>query len=336
MKLKRKISNFLFGGFTILIIPKTTKTTKQFKFNTLATYSLLVAFIVLNIFVSISSVIFYNKSQNLDSENVYLSTALKTNQSTISVLEDKTLYQDLEINKLSEENTAVLDYLNNRIIEVNDLRSQLTETIATFNEANNSDISIPISRSLDSTSIDTIYESKNYDDQNAEPDFDELQKQDELTLVIKDLKLESNTLINEIENELEYLSCLPDLVPVDGRLSSGFGYRIHPITGYRSFHYGIDITQNRGTPVHAAGSGVVMFAGYSGGFGKVIIISHGYGYETVYAHNNKTYVQVGDIVSKGDIISEVGNTGNSTGPHLHFEIHVNDKPVDPKSILKFN
>lgn len=336
MKIKKKLFDFIFSNFTLTIIPKTTKNTKQFKLNSLAIYSLIVAFIALNIFISISSVIFYNKSQILANKNSDLSSELESNQSAISVLEFENTSRNSEIAKLTSESDDVLEYLNNRIIEVNDLRDQLTHAISSFNETNNTEISVPIGRSLDRTSIETIYQSKNYDDQNAEDDLAEIQKQDELSSVIEDLRNESNSLINEIETELDYLVCLPDLVPVDGRLTSGFGYRIHPITGLRSFHYGIDISANQGTPVKAAGSGVVIFSGWSGGFGKVVIISHGYGYETVYAHNNKIYAKVGDLVTKGDIISEVGTTGRSTGSHLHFEIHISDEPVNPKSVLKFD
>jgi len=177
---------------------------------------------------------------------------------------------------------------------------------------------------------------RNIDDKLAEMDTEEIKEQDALSQAIYSMKEESSSLISEIESELEYLDCLPDLPPVEGRLSSGFGYRRHPITGLRSFHYGIDITNNRGTPVQASGSGVVVFSGWRGTYGKVIIISHGYGYETVYAHNNQLYVSVGDTVEKGDVISAVGNTGNSTGPHLHFEIRLNGKAVNPLTYLRYD
>lgn len=336
MKFFKKLKDFVFSDFTVLIIPKTTKTTKQFKLNSLATYLLIVAFIVLNVFVSMASVYYYNESRTLDSENNYLSTELSTNLDTIDVLENKTNTQGSEIVDLLDENEDVLDYLNIRIAEVNELYTEMSNVIATFNTANNSDISVPVSRSLDRTSIQAISTFRNTDDETAEIDLEQEKHQDELTRVVDTLKAESTTLKAEIESELEFLDCLPDLVPVEGRISSGFGYRTHPITGLRSFHYGIDITNNRGVDVQAAGSGVVVFSGWSGGFGKVIIISHGYGYETVYAHNNALFVEVGDKVSKGDYISEIGSTGTSTGPHLHFEIRIDGEAVDPTGILRYD
>lgn len=335
MEFFRKLKQFIINDFTILIIPKSTKTTKQIRLNALATYSFIIGFIILNIFVSITSVTYYTKTQALDTENTKLSTEVQSNLELISLLESKTSLQGDEIIQLVEDNADVLKYLNTRIAEVNELYNEMTNVIATFNTENNSNISVPITRSLDRTSIQAIENFKNDDAEDAEVDLEEIKKQDELTSLIASMKETSSSLITEIEDELEYLEALPDNVPLEGRISSGFGYRRHPITGLRSFHYGVDITGDRGTPVQAAGSGVVTFSGWSGDFGKVVIISHGYGYESVYAHNDKLLVEVGDVVQKGDIITKVGSTGRSTGPHLHFEIHFNGEQIDPVGVLRY-
>lgn len=336
MVIWHKIKTLFSSGFTVLIIPKTTKTTKQFKLNSFTTYLVIIGFLVLNVLISVTSVVYYNRSQALDHENTYLSSELVTNLDVITTLQETTSLQDSEIIDLINENEDVLLYLNTRIAEVNELYNEMTNVISTFNTANDSDISVPISRSLDRTSVQTVSTYKNNDPENEPMDLEEIKEQDDLTDVIASLEFESEVLIKEIESELEYLDCLPDWLPVEGRVSSGFGYRRHPVTGLRSFHYGIDITADRGTSVQAAGTGVVSFSGWSGGYGKVVVISHGYGYETVYAHNNTLLVEVGDIVNKGDIISEVGNTGNSTGPHLHFEIRVDGEAIDPTSVLRFD
>ncbi len=132
---------------------------------------------------------------------------------------------------------------------------------------------------------------------------------------------EYTSVIEEVENTLDFLDCKPDLKPVNGHITSGFGLRRDPVTGRRSMHKGLDIANTRGSDIVAAGSGVVTYSGYNGSYGKTIVVSHGYGYKTVYAHNNKNLVQVGDHVEKGQLIGQVGNTGKSTGPHVHFEIH---------------
>jgi len=120
--------------------------------------------------------------------------------------------------------------------------------------------------------------------------------------------------------------------PVYGVISSGFGWRIHPITGKYSFHSGVDIAAPEGTPIFAAESGVVEFAGENGGYGLMIKIKSA-SYEHIYGHLSQIDVYEGQYVKKGQIIGRVGNTGLSTGPHLHFEVRVNEKAVNPINYL---
>ncbi|MBV8689956.1 MAG: peptidoglycan DD-metalloendopeptidase family protein [Candidatus Eremiobacteraeota bacterium] len=122
--------------------------------------------------------------------------------------------------------------------------------------------------------------------------------------------------------------------PVHGPITSPFGWRIHPIAGVRSFHEGIDIGASSGTPIAAAESGRVIYAGWYGGYGNYISIDHGGGVSTGYGHCSAIYVSVGQDVSRGQAIGAVGSTGYSTGPHLHFEVRINGKPVDPLSRLR--
>jgi murein DD-endopeptidase MepM/ murein hydrolase activator NlpD len=117
--------------------------------------------------------------------------------------------------------------------------------------------------------------------------------------------------------------------PVSGRMSSTFGYRNHPISGGRKMHTGIDLASPSGTPIKAAGSGKVITASYIRGYGNTIVIDHGGGISTLYGHCSKLYASVGQSVKTGDRVAAVGSTGNSTGPHLHFEVRVNGKPVNP-------
>lgn len=125
-------------------------------------------------------------------------------------------------------------------------------------------------------------------------------------------------------------------MPVVGaRISSPFGYRIHPITGEYKMHTGIDLAAAQGTPIYAADGGTVVVASWMNGYGNVVIIDHGNGIQTLYAHirDGGTVVSVGQSVGRGDKIAEVGSTGNSTGPHCHFEVRVNGTPVDPMGYL---
>lgn len=117
--------------------------------------------------------------------------------------------------------------------------------------------------------------------------------------------------------------------PVRGRLTSRFGYRRHPITGVYKLHTGCDLACSTGTPIHAAGDGRVIIAGYDRAYGYHVVIDHGGGLSTLYGHCSRLLVSVGQNVQRGDVIGKVGSTGYSTGPHLHFEKRINGKPVNP-------
>ena len=121
--------------------------------------------------------------------------------------------------------------------------------------------------------------------------------------------------------------------PVNAPITSDFGWRIHPIYGTSRLHAGTDFGVDEGTPVHAAYGGVVVEAGWISGYGYTVIIDHGNGMSTLYAHNSDVAVSPGQTVSKGQVVSYSGNTGGSTGPHLHFEVRINGEPTDPMGYL---
>ncbi len=123
-------------------------------------------------------------------------------------------------------------------------------------------------------------------------------------------------------------------MPVDGRVSSPYGWRRHPISGRRTFHTGLDIAAPTGTPVRVPAGGRVAFAGWNGGYGNYVVVDHGNGLRTAYAHLSRIHVRVGQTVDAGTSIGAVGSTGRSTGPHLHFEVKRNGSFVDPRAYLR--
>lgn len=138
-----------------------------------------------------------------------------------------------------------------------------------------------------------------------------------------------------LEGKREQLACTPSILPTRGWLSSGFGYRISPFTGTIQMHEGIDISNAVGTPIGAPADGLVVKVGREYGYGKVLVINHGYGTITRYGHLHKTHVKIGQKVKRGDLIGEIGNSGRSTGPHLHYEVRVNNVAVDPRKYILF-
>ena len=189
----------------------------------------------------------------------------------------------------------------------------------------------------DSVRIKLIEQKKELDKVNVMSD-DQLAKDIEYTLNNIAARIayqfQSYTSIEKlIKNQGDKLSSIPAIQPVSNkdltRIARGFGFRIHPIYGIAKMHSGLDFTSPQGTPIYATGDGVVTTAGMGTGTGNHVIINHGYGYETVYMHMVRVKTSVGQRVKRGEVIGWVGSTGASTGPHCHYEVHINGTPVDP-------
>ena len=132
-----------------------------------------------------------------------------------------------------------------------------------------------------------------------------------------------------LENKRTHLSCTPAIWPVRGWLTGTFGYRLSPFTGQKQLHEGLDIAASPMTSIIAPADGTVFYSGFMPGWGNVLILNHGYGCRTFFAHNARNLVSSGKNVKRGEVIAYVGNTGQSTGPHLHYEVHINGVPRDP-------
>jgi murein DD-endopeptidase MepM/ murein hydrolase activator NlpD len=142
-------------------------------------------------------------------------------------------------------------------------------------------------------------------------------------------ELSFQELTESMKDRRSLWSATPSIWPVKGWLTSGFGNRLSPFTGDIAMHNGIDIASHRDTPILATAAGVVSYEGFDSGLGKVVKINHGYGMQTMYGHLSKTAVKIGQRVKRGDVIAYVGNTGLSTGPHLHYAVIDHDVPVNP-------
>lgn len=172
---------------------------------------------------------------------------------------------------------------------------------------------------------------------NAQP-VTEAQLQAQITELMLEIERRSDRL-SVFEAKLLQQKIKKDMLPSEspvevGYNSSSFGWRADPFSGKTAFHEGLDFTANTGTPIYAAAGGIVTTAEQTPDYGKIVKIDHGSGLETRYAHTSMILVKVGDIVKQGQLIAKVGNTGRSTGAHLHFEVRLNGAALDPRKYLK--
>jgi murein DD-endopeptidase MepM/ murein hydrolase activator NlpD len=205
----------------------------------------------------------------------------------------------------------------------------------------------------DNTVYRSIFESEPIPDSAR---IKEMEKKKEVQLVqtlgenelINALKKQLNTLSQRVayqtisykeidgmvKNKEKLLLAIPAIQPVSNkdlnRIASGFGNRIDPVYKVRKFHAGLDFTAPIGTPIYATADGIVKEADFNtGGYGNHVVINHGYGYQTLYGHMYRIKAKAGQTIKRGEVIGYVGNTGKSTGPHCHYEVHRNGTPVDP-------
>lgn len=159
----------------------------------------------------------------------------------------------------------------------------------------------------------------------------------------KELYVQANSydeILQMVKTQKVKMENIPAIQPVLNkdlkRMASGYGWRIDPVYHIRRFHQGMDFSAPVGTDIFATGNGTVTFAGWRQGYGETVEVDHGFGYKTRYAHCYKLVARKGQRVKRGDVIALVGNTGKSTGPHVHYEVHYNGKPIDPRNFYFYD
>jgi murein DD-endopeptidase MepM/ murein hydrolase activator NlpD len=198
-------------------------------------------------------------------------------------------------------------------------------------------VRLPVNNSKEASFTSLEGEAEELFLSSASEDFpmseSQLPEQNELDLLKQDLDQQIRGL-QEIKTTIARKNAIkqstPSIRPTNGRISSNFGRRSSPAGRGSTNHEGIDIAAPRGTPIRATADGTVSFSGTRSGYGNVVMINHGNGYVTLYGHNSQNKVKAGQKVKKGQIIALVGSTGVSTGPHVHYEVRVNGRPVDPR------
>ncbi len=222
--------------------------------------------------------------------------------------------------------------LNHKIKELGGVLTELQERDANIYraifEAEPIDINI---RKAGFGGVDKYRGLEGYD--NSEEIISLTKKVDELSAQVYVQSKSFDELNKLAKNKTQFLACIPAIQPISNkdlkRVASGFGYRIHPIFRTHKFHSGIDFTAPQGTPIYATGNGTISTAENGNGYGNHVIINHGFGYSSLYAHMRRMKVRPGQSVKRGELIGYVGSTGTSTAPHVHYEIIKNDNKINP-------
>ena len=236
--------------------------------------------------------------------------------------------------------------INNEFLknELDDLNKRMEQIDAVLTELGERDDNIyraffgedPIGNSIRNAGFGGVNRYKKYEGYEASDLIIKAnEKIDKLSKKIYIQSISYDELTDLVKNKSEMFASIPAIQPVSNvdlkRKTSGFGHRIDPIYKTKKMHYGLDFAAPIGTPVYATGNGIIKKAKKfnSGGYGKYIIIDHGYDYKTLYAHLDELLVKKGTKVQRGDVIGYVGNTGKSTAPHLHYEVHYKNQKIDP-------
>lgn len=317
MKKLKHFQNRTKSSLTFMILPNSSEKIIKFSLPKLLSKVIIISLF----FVILSSIIFSSGYFGIRHKLI-----AANNQIAELKLENEN--QKYEIAELKNYSIKV----DEKLADLNKIQNQVLNMVGL--DTSNKDTSLP-----ETTDILFSYSySPNIVSRSAQSNIFSSQGYEEeinlLTELIDREKENMEKLILNVEQQLEYLDALPNLMPNPGRISSQFGYRISPTGRNREFHNGIDISNKLGTDIIAAGSGVVTYSGYNGGYGKVVMISHGYGYTSIYAHNQEILVSVGDQIEKGQVIAKVGSTGRSTGPHVHFEVRLNNEPINPLDLIE--
>lgn len=315
----------MFKDYHIILVPKDKSNTRTFKVSGFTLKVLLVT-VILSIplfFVSVLSSIHYqNKLITLKRDN-YENQALLVNKVELT-------------QKLAqlEKNLSLIDDSVEHLGEIMDVDTQSIRT--GLGPISDTEVSL-------SDSVDDIVSLPNPEDvvnvaswveQNGEMTMGKFSQK--INLFKEDAaalsqKLEEIFLLNK--DKIRFSNASPSLMPVDGWVTSDFGMRVHPIGRSFKMHQGVDIASPRGTPVKAPAAGKVIFAGSHSGYGSMIALDHGYGVSTIFAHLSKIGVKKGQTIDRGEVIGNVGSTGATTGPHLHYEVQVDGLPSDPLAFI---
>ena len=294
--------------YTLMVIPHSAQGVSEVRFSLsqfkMAFYALCTTVVIIAGVVLLLTVGYIGMRENMDE----LKALRKINKA-----------QAAQLDKLADTTTR----LESKLVEIESLE---TDVRGMLNLQKDDRPGVTVSRSQDTALPATSGKNKKGESRVAEIQALE-QRAEELIETAESYTVSMRQLSKAVAYAKAKEAAKPRIAPTYGRVTDGFGYRTYP---RRDFHQGVDIANSKGTPIKATADGVVEMAGTKNGYGLTIIINHGYGYKTLYAHTSEMLVKAGDKVKCGQVIAKMGSTGYSTGSHLHYEVLVNGVNVDPQ------
>lgn len=297
LRKKRKI-----GKYSVIVIPGKYGTAKNWSIPTWV----LPALIVFNIAFFSFVLALYLQLKDANNNLIHMDSL----KNSVDVLNKENLNRDNQLNEYEQYTEEIKDKLQ----QIEELEKEIQDTMKQTKDLKEIEIA-----KLTNTEMSEEISQLDYDDLSEALDF----------------KIETlNNVQSDVNLIKRYNNKIPTTMPCAGRYTSKFGNRSNPFSrGGTEFHAGVDIANSYGTKVGATADGIIIVADYSGGYGNLVAIDHQNGYVSYYGHNSSLLVNVGQYVKRGEIIALMGSTGRSTGNHVHFEIRLNNTPVDPFKVL---
>lgn len=343
--------------YTVMVVPEKQKGVKTYRIPTVLFKSLAFLLVMLSMLIAVLAYDYWKilqqvyENKHLSIENRQLKEQIQLFQMKMNTLADdlkriNTFEKKLRVitgledvstkgpvykpEKDEEKESFTLEDLNSSLdfkIDVDNIEDQprFKELKALYDKKIAANLGLERSYLLTKQWSDLARRSFSLSNDYAKFDFKYSQIKDQIEVVEGNI----HSLDQYLLDKESFLNSTPTILPADGWITSYFGQRMSPWAGKLKMHEGLDVGAPYGTPVHAPADGMVTFSGEKAGFGKFVQVDHGYGIETIYAHNQSLSVRAGQKVKRGAVLAGIGNTGHSTGPHLHYEVRVNGIAVDP-------
>lgn len=316
----------LFKGYHIIIVPKERARTKTFQVSGFS-LKVLIASVILAVPLFLGSVLSAIHYQN---KVIALKKDSSANQDLLESKKELILKLSLFEKTLTQMDESIAHLSQVMDIDPTSLQvglGPISEIDTYLEDENVSALSGSLTQDAEGMIEDWVDNHGDISTTKFNRQFSELKQQSNF------LNKKITSLFEQNKDKIRFVNAAPALLPVNGWVTSEFGVRKHPLSHHFKMHYGIDVAAPHGTLIKSPADGIVVYSGYSGGYGQVVVVDHGYGISSLMAHTSKIDAKLGDQIKRGDVLAYVGSSGAVSGAHLHYEIRVDGIPTDPMQFI---